>query len=198
MREIAPTRSAFLELQAERRSMEEAYRFLDEKRLILAAEMLRELKRYEKVLGEFRQTFAQARAALQAAVMRHGLEGLEVYPPIFSEQADLEITPRSVLGVLVQKVETPVSHFEAIPAPNPSPEAEHCRKAFIDVIPLAADLACTSGNLERLRKEYRRTARRACALEDVLLPEIDKSLAEIQLSLEELDQEDAVRVRFCR
>ena len=46
-----------------------------------------------------------------------------------------------------------------------------------------------------LRLEYRRTARRTRALEDVLLPEIDETLRVIAASLEESEREEAIRVR---
>ena len=47
----------------------------------------------------------------------------------------------------------------------------------------------------RLIEEYRRTERRARALENVLLPEIDHSLKFIEEQLDAVDQEEAVRVR---
>ena len=53
-----------------------------------------------------------------------------------------------------------------------------------------------SGNLYRLLAEYRLTERRARALENVILPEIDQSLREMSAHLEELDLEDAIRVRL--
>ena len=56
-------------------------------------------------------------------------------------------------------------------------------------------LADLVANLERLRAEYARTARRARAMEDVLLPEIDGTLSAIDTALEELEREEAVRVR---
>jgi vacuolar-type H+-ATPase subunit D/Vma8 len=46
-RELIPTQSAFLELTAERAGMREGYRFLDEKRLILASEILANLDAYD-------------------------------------------------------------------------------------------------------------------------------------------------------
>jgi V/A-type H+-transporting ATPase subunit D len=60
----------------------------------------------------------------------------------------------------------------------------------------AAVISGISGNLYRLQVEYRRTQRRARALEDVLLPEIETSLSELSARLEEQDQEEAVRVRL--
>ena len=59
-REVIPTRSAFLELKEERVGMQEGYRFLDEKRLILAAEILVTLNTYTQELAAFRADYAAA------------------------------------------------------------------------------------------------------------------------------------------
>ena len=47
MNPVTPTRSAVLELREERRALQEGHAFLDEKCLLLAAEMVRGLRRYE-------------------------------------------------------------------------------------------------------------------------------------------------------
>ena len=198
-REIIPTQSAYLELKAERVGMHEGYRFLDEKRLILAAEILAGLREYEQAMASWREGQADALAALRAALGRHGIEELSVYPPLESPECALAGAARSVLGVRIEDWPTEAAAvFEPSPgttAVNQSPEAEECRTAFARLLPIAARLACLTGNLERLRVEYVRTARRARALEDVLLPEIDDSLRAIDTALEELEREEAVRVR---
>jgi V/A-type H+-transporting ATPase subunit D len=207
-REIIPTHSAYLELKAERGGMQEGYRFLDEKRLILASEILAVLKDYEATQARWESARQTALIAVRGALGRHGLEELAVYPSALPPQCRPRITTRSVLGVRIEEVDG-----DAVPdavldqgtqrdqrqgplqAINPSPEAERCRSAFAPLVPLAARLAILTGNLERLRSEYIRTARRARALEDVLLPEIDDTLREIDTALEELEREEAVRVR---
>jgi V/A-type H+/Na+-transporting ATPase subunit D len=55
--------------------------------------------------------------------------------------------------------------------------------------------AVCSLNLRRLMREYVRTERRARAIENVLLPEIEWSLRFIDEQLEILDQEEIARVR---
>ena len=57
----------------------EAYDFLDEKRLLLAAEMLRQLDAYQRLQQEL-NSCAGRQSAPDAAVARHGLQGLSVYP----------------------------------------------------------------------------------------------------------------------
>lgn len=198
-REVTPTQSALLELREEREGMQEGYGFLDEKRLILAAEILGELKSYEQEMAAFQQAYREATDALRAAAARHGLEGLGLYPVTRLSGAKLRIESRSVLGLMVQEADWEAGERRApAPAVDASPEAELCRQAFFDVIPRAARLAVLTGNLERLRLEYRRTARRARALEDVLLPELEETLEVIGAALEELEREEAIRVRQVR
>jgi V/A-type H+-transporting ATPase subunit D len=195
MREITPTRTAALELKEERRAMREGYEFLDEKRLLLAAEMLRELKRYEQDRAVLLEALARAASALQAACARHGLQGVQVYPAPRLENAQLQVIPRRLLGVRLQEARLEADAGALPSALHPSPEAEHCRGAFLEVVRRSAGLAAIAGNLERLRREYRRTERRARALEDVLTPEIEQALYEVESRLEEMEQEEAVRVR---
>jgi V/A-type H+-transporting ATPase subunit D len=247
-RELVPTQSAFLELKAERAGMQEGYRFLDEKRLILASEILSSLRDLDATRAQWQRAQTDASAALRAAVGRHGLEELAIYP---SGKTDcgLPTNTRSVLGVRIedppsavtspydapadtkpvsgalaesasrrdadqgsgQEGEQDVDEGSATAEPgdtaasqpeadvgepaNLSPEAEQCRLCFTALAPIAARLAVLTGNLERLRLEYVRTARRARALEDVLLPEIDERLAAIDNALEEQEREESVRVR---
>ncbi|MCU0972228.1 MAG: V-type ATP synthase subunit D [Gammaproteobacteria bacterium] len=194
-REISPTHSAYLELREERQGMEEGYRFLDEKRLILAAAMLEELRRYEAALNDFRKAYAAAVESLRAALARHGLEELEALPAGASWQGALTVTPRSVLGVVVNAIECRLADQDESRPPTISPEGDLCRKRFAALLPPAAQLAAMTGNLERLSHEYNRTARRARALEDVLLPELEQELRSIDTALEEQDREEAIRAR---
>ena len=195
MTTVTPTRSAVLELQDERRALRDGYQFLDEKRMALAAEMLVELRHYEADLRRFLEQLAAATQALRAAVARHGLDGLQVYPPLRLAPLSLSLTPRQLLGVRLNTAGLSYAPGRGAEPVQPSPEAEACRQQFAALIPQTVGLAATAGNLERLRHEYRRTERRARALEEVLMPEADQTLRDLEAQLEELEQEDAVRVR---
>jgi V/A-type H+/Na+-transporting ATPase subunit D len=199
-RELVPTMSAFLEAKAERAGMLEGYRFLDEKRLILAGEIMTNMRDYALAHARWREAEAAAREALRAAVGRHGLDELGLYPP-GRPACGLATRSRIVLGVRIEEPlpERPTDdeqQQDAPPPANQSPEADACRAAFAALLPIAARLAVLTGNLERLRVEYLRTSRRARALEDVLLPEMDARIDVIDNALEELEREEAVRVRW--
>jgi V/A-type H+-transporting ATPase subunit D len=195
----APTRASVLALREERVVVGEAYDFLDEKRLLLAAELLRQLEAYASLSARIEALAHTAGRQLAAAVGHHGLEGLSVYPAAVLAGAQVGMTQRNFMGVTL--VETTLAEAPAEPAArraaaNPSPEAEQCGAAFSELLQSVARLAGISGNLYRLQAEYRITERRARALENVIIPEIEQALRVMDTHLEELDFEDAVRVHL--
>ena len=196
--DTSPTRSAVIELKDERGAMHEGYVFLDEKCLLLAAEILRELALHARLQRELLVLHERASAALRAAVLRHGLQGLQVYPPADLGAARLRVQAHALMGVRLQ--EAGLDTAAVAPASQSverSPEAQACRDAFAAVLAAAAPLAAVAGNLERLSLEYRRSVRRARALQDVMLPELDATIGDIESRLEELERDEAVfgRVR---
>lgn len=198
MADPIPTRGALLELQEERQRLQEGYRFLDEKRLVLAATLLQELEGYTNAQAAFEPVYRDALRALREALGRHGLGGLLVYPPLVAPQARLLTQTSGVLGVPLTEARLDSGDLEAPLASLPSPEAEHCRRRFREVLERATALAAQTGNLQRLWAEYRRAARRARAIEDVLLPETERDLGLVAAGLEELEREEAIRARYFR
>ena len=73
-REVAPTRIALLELQDERRLVREGYELLDERRMLLAARILRGLEELERRRTELTATWQQL---LQRAYIHTLLESFE-------------------------------------------------------------------------------------------------------------------------
>lgn len=200
MSDVSPTRSAVIEMKDERRAMHEGYVFLDEKCLLLAGEILRQLALHGQLQQRFAALHEAAVAALQAAVARHGLQGLQVHPAAELVGAGVQITARSLMGVRLQAAAwlagpAGSAGTSATEAVMPSPEAKACQQAFAAAMAMGAELAAVSGNLERLSFEYRRSVRRARALQDVMLPELDRDIGDIEGRLEELEQEDAIWMR---
>lgn len=194
--ERLPTRATLLELQAERAVMEEGYAFLDEKRLLLAAQLLQRLQALEQAQAEFARAQGRARAALRAGLLRHALEGLQSHPA--AELAGLHLRRRStnLLGVPLQDLQWRVEAAAvSVQAEHPSPEAATVAGRFRELLGPALALAAASGDLRRLLAEYRRTEGRARALEDVLIPETVTAIRELEDRLDDLDREEAVRVR---
>jgi V/A-type H+-transporting ATPase subunit D len=193
---VVATRVALLELRDERRLVQEGYELLDEKRVMLAAEILRQLRRHATLQERLAAHESAARVAFEAAVEMHGFDDLTVAPPRSLKFTPLLQDRRALLGIPL--IEARLDRQPASPPATGlprSPELHACADAFLELVTDHAALAACAGNLRRLIAEYTRTERRAGALENVLLPEIDATLRFVEEQLDAVDQEEAVRVR---
>ena len=193
MADYPVTRAVAMELSDEQQLIRQGYDFLDEKRILLASETMRQLAEWKTLKTAYEEAMAKAQAALARALMQHGLEELQVLPPVGSEPAPFETASRNFLGVPLIEIKLPAD--ESISDTSTLSKADACGMAFRALSRIAAEMAAVSGNLLRLAAEYRRTERRARALENVLLPEISDALKMIEEQLEASDLEEAVRVR---
>jgi V/A-type H+-transporting ATPase subunit D len=198
MREVAPTRSAAIALTDERKLMRQGYDFLDEKRTLLATEILRQLKVYQEQTEALAAATQDAADALALALERHGLDQLQAYPA--PAAPDISTPRRSLfLGLAMLTATEDADNSGDNPAAiDASPEAKACRAAFERLLALSADTALRAGNLNRLAREYRRTERRAQALEKVLLPEVDEAIKQVNEQLDTMEREETIRTRWSR
>jgi V/A-type H+-transporting ATPase subunit D len=196
MAETTASRAALLALRRERRVIEEGHRFLDERRVALAHELLRRAEAYRSRQAAFTVRHERARVALGDAVGRHGLEGVLAYPPAVLGAATPRREEAPFLGLrLVDalRLELPASEGAA-PALRTS-EASRCAQAFRGLAADAAALAGEAASLLRLVAEYRKTERRVRALENIVLPEARAGERRVEAVLEELDKEEVLRAR---
>lgn len=198
-RNLTATRITFLELGDERRMVREGHTLLDEKRMLLAAEILSGLRRYRLLRQRWLELLAEARAALAAAVRRHGLDGVVSHPGRPGALGAVSIEGRRLLGLRLAeaRLETAEAKCEFEPAET-SPEIDDCARRFGELATLAAEIAGLSASLRALARDYVRTERRARALENVILPEVESDLRFVESQLESIDQEETIRVREAR
>lgn len=193
------SRATLMEIRADRQVIEEGYEFLDEKLVLLAQELLRRLKAYEANRARFREQETAAQRALAEAIGRHGLEGLQVYPPQPLAEAQLHWRRRDFLGVRLMEAPQLENRYDQEAGgepPRPSAEARGCARSFAELCEAGVALAVEAANLRRLLAEYRATEQRARALDNVVLPEVRQAERRMGERLEEAEQEEAVRIRL--
>jgi V/A-type H+-transporting ATPase subunit D len=198
---VAPksvSRSAFLELRDEQQLVRNGYEFLDEKRVHLAAEMLRQRDEYRELRARCAEICERAADALVEAAAAGGLESLQVHPakPLAGSRVQGDERRFVGLSLIAARFEAGDEQGELLPAATGP--VRDCAAAFRAVVETGVRLAAVSTNLERLMYEYRRTERRVRALENVILPEISGELAMMEEHLDVNEQEEVIRVRSIR
>jgi len=193
------SRSTFLDLQDEQRLVNDGYEFLDEKRILLAAELLRQREAWREARTVFMDRWDRAAKLLPLAVADQGLEGLQVHPRYSLDEAGFEVSGRPYVGQVMLEASMDIGDTELARDPvRPSGEVRQLAAAFRGLLEAAAPLAAITANLHRLMREYRRTERRVRALENVVLPEIRQDLAAMEEHLDLNEQEEVIRVRSLR
>ena len=196
--EFTATRIARLELKDEQQLVREGYELLDEKRVLLAAQIRRELAQLAALRQESAERKRELRSRTLAALGRHGLDELSVYPPLTLAQDRLRLRRTRLFGLelldagLEAAAQPPAAAEQPV---NPTPEARACAAAHRRWLFGAVKLAACCVNLRRLIADYVRTERRARAIENVLMPEIESALKIIDDQLEGMDQEEIARFR---
>ena len=195
--EVSVSRAALLELRRERELIEQGYRFLDEKRMQLAREMLHRLASWESVVDELGLAESNAREVLVEAVTAHGVADLATYPAATAASVDWSVGESHFLGLGL-----PVASLSIVlsgtrePAAIPRPLAVSVADHYARIVEIAAESAAMITSLLRLEAEYKRTERSVRALENVVMPEIREQEKSTEEELAELEQEEAVRVRL--
>ncbi len=190
------SRSAFLELREEEQLVHNGYEFLDEKRVQLAAEMLRQRESYREARARFISASKEAAATLLEAAAAQGLEALQMHPATVRDDAAVSIDAHTFVGVSLINAELDTG--EQLVEPAAIGVIRACVDAFMAVVEAGVPLAAISANLERLMYEYQRTERRVRALENVILPEIREELTTMEEHLDLNEQEEVIRVRQLR
>jgi V/A-type H+-transporting ATPase subunit D len=193
------TRIAQLELQDEQRVVKEGYELLDEKRIRLVAEIRAQLAWLHRWQAKVRAAQQSARAGLIAALQRHGLDELAVYPTLLADGDELKLVRTRLFGLELIEAQWHAGSTRTLGQPViTSPEARRCARDHRAWLEPLLMMAVCERNLRRLLREYVRTERRARAIENILLPEIQSNLKVIDEQLEMLNQEEIARVRQYR
>ena len=197
-RELATTRVALLELRDEQQLVQEGYQLLDEKRILLAGEIRRQLAQLRVYRRELEEANKAARAAFEAALRRHGFDSLAVHAPASFAQEALVVAHSRLLGLslLTAQLRPPVTPVPCgLAAEVASAEVCECARAYRELLAHAVALAACELSLRRLVREYVRTERRTRAIENILLPEIEAAVRLVEELLDGLDQEEFARLR---
>ena len=190
--DLAVSDAALLELKEDLEVFRQGHRFLDEKRMLVAQELLKRTAAWRDLQERFRVAHERAVRHLRDALRSRGFDGLQV-----ARASDLELTTRapsegSYLGIPLLR-EAPVA---LTVNETPRDDLTDCRAVFHELLEIALELASSVANLHRLAADYRRTERRTRALEDILLPELDNARQDMESRLEEIERDEVTRVRW--
>ncbi|MCD6363065.1 MAG: V-type ATP synthase subunit D [Synergistetes bacterium] len=195
------TKSGLLKVKDMLSLARQGYRLMDQKRNILISELVKYLELARELQEKVIKEFERAYSTLTFASITLGMETVEEIAFGAEEKVKIAVAERSVMGVPIPILavegdnlkEGTFSPFYSVYRTNMALDRAilEFRKLF-DTVVLLAEI---ENAIYRLAWEIKVTQRRANALEEVIIPELEKAKKRIEEHLEEREREEFFKLK---
>ena len=196
--QVFPTKS---NLMATKRSLalaEQGYDLMDRKRNILVREMMQLIDRAADIQDRISAAYAEAYDALQKANIMLGSVG--EYAGGVPVERGLRLSTRSVMGVelptLSLQTTAPIGLYYDMESTNGTLDVAYLK--FNEVKTLTVELAEVEISVIRLAEAIQKTQKRANALGNVQIPQMQKTIKSIDEVLGEREREEFSRLKVIK
>lgn len=194
--DVPATRGNLLRLQDELDRTRRGHDLLDRKREVLTRELLDMIADAQSLDDEARARFKAAHDAIQEARMHMGVDRIEWISLAPSAKVRARVGKRTIMAVDVPLVDMEIETVSLPYGPGDTDVAlDEARARWLDVLRLLGQLAETTVTVWRLAMEVRKTQRRVNALEDIVIPRYEATVAYIDGALEEEEREQIVQAK---
>ena len=196
---IPPTRSNLLRTKQELNFAQEGYEILDQKREVLAKELVR-LANDAEVLQEKMDTLLTAAyRALEKSMLTMGREHVEWAALAVHKTVDVQVKFHGVMGIALPTIEASGEPPQMTYSLGDTTAAlDEASELFREVLENVPELSRLTTSVWRLAIELRKTQRRVNALEYIFIPNYEETINFIQNSLEEREREETFRLKMLK
>jgi V/A-type H+/Na+-transporting ATPase subunit D len=196
---LPPTRSNLIRVRQDLQFAREGYEILDQKRMVLAKELVRLAGDAEKLEQEMGQLTAIAYQALEKARMTMGRERVEWAALAVNKTVDVQLKYRGVMGIALPLIEASGKPPEmAYSLSDTAAALDEASSLFREVLSRLPELSRLVTSVWRLAIELRKTQRRVNALQYIFIPDYAETIAFIQGSLEERERAEIFRLKLLK
>ncbi len=196
--QIPPTKSALLALKHQITFLEEGHTLLERKKELLTRLVYERLAQYRKLRGQAREVLEQAYHWLSITHMRMGGTKLRQVALGLPPALDVNILPRSSLGVQYPAVTAKERPMQPIGFTGTDSSLDETRRRFAAMAVLLARLGEAETALWRLLEEQRKTQKRVNALRYNVIPRYRNTIRFIESSLEEEERNTLFQIKVLR
>ncbi|MCX5674985.1 MAG: V-type ATP synthase subunit D [Planctomycetota bacterium] len=196
---VAPTKSSYLGLRRQLAFAREGYDLLDQKRQILAFELVSRLARAHEAERRSARAMDEAFQALREALLDIGSDAIDRASLAVRPGYKLKLQDQGLMGLRVPQVwievQPPSAQFGV---GGTSVRTDEAMRRFTEALQVLADLAELENAVLRIARELRKTQRRCNALSKVFIPDYSETISYILSSLEERERESFVILKMVK
>lgn len=192
---IAPTKSALLDLKRRLIFLNEGYRLLERKRELLTRLVYEKLKDYRALSKSTRDTMVLAYRWLSITQMQMGSHRLQQLSVGMPQAIQANVLPRRSMSVQYPSVEIHKLPLQPVGILGTHASLDETRVHFSDMLVMTARLAEVETALGRLLEEQRKTQKRVNALKYNVIPRFERTIKYVESSLEEEERNNLFQLK---
>lgn len=195
----APTKGNLMQIDKTLELSRNGHALMDRKRMILVNEIMTLAEEAKTIQGQMQEAYAKAYQFLSIATHENGILSLYEAATTVPESDNLSVRVRSVMGseVPVLSYKSPVMK-PAYSLMDTTIAVDKARMAFQHVVELQVSLAQVENAAYRLAKNIQKTQKRVNALQNISIPQLEKTQRSIQDALEEKEREEFTRLKVVK
>ena len=195
---VPPTKNKLLELRRQVEFLEAGYELLERKRELLTRLVYERLAQYRELRTKARATLEDAYRWLGVTHLRTGSRALEQAGLGLPPALEVDILPRSSLGVEYPSVSAKALQVEPVSLMWADMTFDQTRQRLVDLALILAQLGQAETALRRLLAEQRKTQKRVNALRYNVIPRYRTTLQFITATLEEEERNTQFQIKLLR
>lgn len=198
MAKLPPTKGNLIAVKRSYALAKNGYELMDKKRNILIREMMSLIDRAKALQENIDQVFSEAYQAMGRANISMG--GSEEVANAMGVDKSVNLRYRSVMGVELPTVSYTKTDVNRLPYGfwETTSALDVAYHHFVRVKELCLELAELENSIYRLAYAIKKAQKRANALQNIVLPNLDADIARISEELEEKDREEFVRQKVIK
>ncbi len=198
-RKVLPTKINLIRLRREHRVIKRIRKVLEEKRSALILYVRNMIEEYEALYKSVSKELEEAYKVYERALIQAGYERVAQVAVSHPQSLRVEVGQRIMFAVKVPTIDVvgdSIPRIETVYEIPPSLTIAHdmLRKAFEKYLKLVE----LEYALRRLLEELKNTQRLINAIDNVVLPNLEKAIKQIRLVLEEREREEFLRMKMIK
>ncbi len=193
---IPATKSNEIRIKEELAIATDGKKLLDQKKDILINHINLLAERAERARKDLDEMLTRAYQWLELAVVEAGRNNVEAAGLAVSQDAQIVIRERSLMGVVLPIVTIQKTRIRPeYGLGKTSASMDRVRQTILSAMDLLAEIAEVEVGLQRLMRETKKTLKRINALSYIYIPLYEKTLRFIEQSLEEKEREGLFQLK---
>ncbi|RKY72517.1 MAG: hypothetical protein DRQ14_05785 [Candidatus Latescibacterota bacterium] len=191
---VPPTKGTLITYKSRLQFGREVYELLEQKREVLVMELMRVVYGLRDLGRELEEALGEAYSAYEGALLSMGREAISRLMGVGEARYEIEVAGRSAMGVVLPSVRAlRAPEFPDLSLWSTTSALDRTLMALRRAEEVLLRYVEVYISVWRLAREISKTQRRLNALEHILLPRYEATVAFVQEALEEAEREEIFR-----